>query len=162
MIHDSFDNWQLYFHGELATRIKVEILSAIDNDKAFKKSIIPDKLSIQTMEYSLKQPSDNELIIESHMKFIDIQFTIHGAERIDVFPVPGLDIIKQDELLDLLVYRQIHSSQVTVHNLPGYFTVLFPWDAHRPKIISNQEVFRVFKGVVKLECELFQNRILKH
>ncbi len=100
---------------------------------------------------SYKTIPQEEAKIESHKEYIDIQFTISGAEGISVFDTSKLDISETyNEEKDVCFYKD-NKEAVVAHtsNVPGYFTMLFPEDAHRPKE-QIRGIKEVKKAVIKV------------
>ena len=84
---------------------------------------------------------------ESHRKHIDIQYVVHGVERIGVAPVETLHTTDPfDDAKDLIKYSG-PGDWVTVRE--GQFTLFFPQDGHMPGIRIDQPV-AVRKVVVKV------------
>ncbi len=159
MIFDKIQNWHFYFNGALAQQIHEEINSFINKNEVGEKVLIPGKLFIKSMTYDLFDEDSAGLQIESHKNWIDIQFTIEGVERIDVFSRDNLLITKTDKKNDVIFYKTNNNVQCSVNNHQGYFLILFPWDAHRPKMKTNPDVANVKKAVIKLDYELYRNLI---
>lgn len=87
---------------------------------------------------------------EAHKRTIDIQFTVSGSEIIEVAPVDALIPINdysQDQ--DVEHFNTPPVSHAFVTNAPGFFTVLFPNDAHMPKLLTPTADF-VTKIVIKI------------
>lgn len=93
--------------------------------------------------------------IEAHDKYIDIQATILGAE--------GIDIFRREELTEDVPYNAIDDvvffekkgkrPYAKNSNIPGYFSMIFPAEAHRPQEqVEGYDSF-VKKLVIKLEVE---------
>lgn len=91
---------------------------------------------------------------ETHRKYVDLQYTLAGAEGIDWAPRGTLaDDGDYDAANDLLFH---HSGPVfgRVLKSAGYFSIYTPVDAHRPKIrVEGSD--QVFKLVVKIPVGLF-------
>ena len=98
----------------------------------------------RVMSYDTIAPEQG--IIEAHNRYVDIQASITGAEGISVFlreeltPTTPYDENGDVELFDSKGVRPLAHTE----NIPGYFTILFPEDAHRPK-----EIIRGCSGVKK-------------
>jgi YhcH/YjgK/YiaL family protein len=69
---------------------------------------------------------------ESHRNYIDLQYVASGEEKIGVYPITKLSVIKSyDASKDVINYSgtgEIHTA------MPGTFFLFFPSDAHRPLI----------------------------
>jgi biofilm protein TabA len=70
--------------------------------------------------------------LESHRRYIDIQFTIEGNEEIGWLPVAGCDLPNGafDEDRAIRFYEDRPRTWVSVP--PGQFAIFFPDDAHAP------------------------------
>jgi YhcH/YjgK/YiaL family protein len=92
--------------------------------------------------------------IEAHNQYIDIQSTLVGSEGIDVFHRDSLSVQQPyDEKKDVVILGEDKAEYVTVNNLPGYFTMLFPEEAHKPKISLNDQGEQVKKFVIKIRIQ---------
>jgi biofilm protein TabA len=90
---------------------------------------------------------------ESHRRYVDLQYTFSGAEKIAWLPTASLQPVDDyDDSRDLQFYLP-ESSDTVVHKLPGHFSVFFPEDAHRPQI-SDGLHDRIYKAVVKIPVNL--------
>lgn len=91
---------------------------------------------------------------ETHRKYVDLQYTLAGAEVIDWAPRGTLSNDGDyDATKDLLFH---HPGPVfgRVLKSAGYFSIHTPVDAHRPKIRA-EGADQVFKLVVKIPVGLF-------
>jgi YhcH/YjgK/YiaL family protein len=86
---------------------------------------------------------------------MDIQFSLDGAEGIDVFQHAGSGRAgPYDSGSDTEFYGNDLVLLASTVNLPGRFTLLFPHDLHRPQVrVANAA--RVKKAVVKLRLDAF-------
>lgn len=90
---------------------------------------------------------------ESHKKFIDIQYLLAGEENVLVSDVKDLQCSSPyDAGRDAAFYHHDPKAigEFTIGN--GYFLVLFPEDAHEPKLCAH-EPEEVKKVVVKIEID---------
>ncbi len=114
-----------------------------------------DEMFARVMEYDTKAPEQCKF--ESHRKYIDLQYTLRGAEliawkRSDELAPAG----PYDEPTDLQFYKAA-PALTQVHQLPGHFVIFFPSDAHLPQIADG--VHRsVYKAVIKVGVHLLANR----
>jgi YhcH/YjgK/YiaL family protein len=91
--------------------------------------------------------------IESHEKYIDIQYVISGEEIMGYSNFSPATQVAENKLAecDAIFYRQaFHESDILV--FAGMYVVFFPWDIHRPSCSSSPGV-QVRKAVVKLRCQ---------
>lgn len=116
-----------------------------------KQPLIGEDMFVSVMEYDTV--AEAEARYESHRKYIDIQFTFEGAEKIDwqLAKLLGPDG-GYDEAKDLQFYKPSAGS-ANVHMTPGRFVVFFPQDAHRPKLNDGRNK-AVYKAVIKVGVKL--------
>lgn len=108
-----------------------------------------DSVYARVMSYSTSLPK--ECKIEAHDKYIDIQATIVGAEGISVYERDRLrEKIPYDAEKDV-VFFETEGALANAHteNVPGFFTMLYPEEAHRPQE-RVRNVDRVKKFVIKV------------
>ena len=104
----------------------------------------------RVMSYSTSLISDCK--IEAHYQYIDIQSSLIGEEGIDIFDRDSLEIVKKYDIgKDVAYYRGTTKPYISVKNIPGYFSMIFPEEAHQPQISLNQHCERVKKFVIKIK-----------
>lgn len=105
------------------------------------------------MRYAVVPPEASRF--ESHRRFVDLQYTIAGGEKIawarsaELSPDGGYD-----EEADLQFYKFSLSASM-VHKTAGRFSIYYPSDAHLPKIADGTHP-EVFKAVVKIGRHLLE------
>lgn len=103
---------------------------------------------VRVMEYDLKERG--EARYESHLATIDLQYTIKGAEGIEVHAV---ELLEADgdflEEKDFQFYSPIGKGRHRVDNVTGNFCILYPQDGHMPQLYVNGFT-HVRKLVVKI------------
>ncbi|MCR9204920.1 MAG: YhcH/YjgK/YiaL family protein, partial [Halobacteriovoraceae bacterium] len=147
MIHDRFENIHLYNLGPVFQEA-FDFIKGCNEETEEKKYSLSGEMFASIESYPTK--THDRAAFESHRKFIDIQFTIKGSEKIGYASIHELKVNKAyNEKADIIFYEkpEIFSSEVT--NFEGYFTILFPEDAHMPGLQSKGHD-RVKKGVVKV------------
>lgn len=104
--------------------------------------------SIRVMSYELHEREDT--IYESHLRTIDLQYSILGGEGIEVEQTEKLDASgPYNEQKDVMKYHVPDSYSAFVANWEGHYCVLYPEDGHQPKrLLSN--VTEVKKLVIKI------------
>jgi biofilm protein TabA len=108
-----------------------------------------DKIEIKGDEvfamYSENNPG-RTLLLESHLKFIDIHFVIEGNDRFAYAPLGYDGIIEQSRNIenDLITYSGDYPMDFNLNK--DFFVVLFPQDIHSPCL----EPVRNKKIVVKV------------
>lgn len=114
-----------------------------------------DDMFAKVMKYDTKPPEQCKF--ESHRRFIDLQYTIRGAELIawkrsdDLEPAGPFD-----EPNDLQFYR-FAPALTQMHMLPGHFAIFCPADAHLPQVSDGIHP-DVFKAVIKVGVHLLAAR----
>jgi YhcH/YjgK/YiaL family protein len=111
-----------------------------------------DRLFVNVMRYGTVPPEQSRF--ESHRRYVDLQYTIAGAEQIEVRHASELKPDgAYDPETDLQFYQAPVSAPAKVDKQPGWFSIFFPEDAHRPKI-SDGKHDAVYKLVVKIDVSL--------
>ncbi|WP_205509691.1 YhcH/YjgK/YiaL family protein [Longitalea arenae] len=148
MIIDLLSNAHLYYNQGPLFKKAFEYLAHTDLSKVEKGKyeLDGDKLFAIVNEYDTISP-DNEQM-ESHKKYIDIQYIVAGAERI------GHDFLKEqtpskayDSEKDFMLWGQKPSFFSVLQQ--GMFAVFFPHDLHMPNIFIDSPSY-VKKVVIKV------------
>ena len=136
MISDRLDNWSL-LPGFNQHPIWVEAFSWISSNADTANTGIyplssPD-FFVRVMEYELKDHC--QAIFESHRHTIDIQYTIEGAEGIEIMPVAKLTSRGEyNAKKDVQLYQSPQRSLGRIDNVSGTFSIFFPPDGHMPQL----------------------------
>jgi len=149
VIYAKLEELRNYIEPEIFEKV-AEFLSLVNEDMAEEKyPIIGDRVFARVMSYDTNDPSDCK--IEAHDKYIDIQATITGAEGISVFDRSALtELNPYNPEKDVVNFVPEGAEEVAhTSNIPGYFTMLYPQEAHRPKEIV-RGINRVKKFVIKV------------
>ena len=133
MIFDKIENIGSYF----TTDAWKQIFTYIDGLKADAQTgqfpLQGDDLIINVDSYDTKPESG--CVLETHVKYVDIQLLLAGEEYLDVYSVDGLEVKDAyDTDRDVAFYHVPDVDPVRLKLVPGNFTVLFPQDAHMPQI----------------------------
>ena len=110
---------------------------------------------VRIMEYDLRERG--EARYESHLATIDLQYTIKGAEGIEVHPIETLE--RDGDYLedkDFQFYKPIGKGLYRVDNTKGNFCILYPQDGHMPQLYVNGFT-HVKKLVVKIPVSSVAN-----
>lgn len=153
MIHDALQNWQTYFQGKLWKKA-FEFLHILTPETPDNKRIelAGADMYAAVMTYNTCDPSAS--VLETHDKYIDIQMSLQNSEAIDWYLRDTLRIhTAYDPAKDRTLYHRVEPAPARVNNFPDFFTVLFPHDAHMPKLITGNAPEQVKKVVIKLNCE---------
>jgi YhcH/YjgK/YiaL family protein len=151
MIIDLLSNANLYYNQGPRFKKAFEYLAQTDFSKVEKGKYELDGTNLFAIvnEYDTVAP-DNEQM-ESHKKYIDIQYIVTGAERI------GHDFLQQqtpskayDAEKDFMLFAEKPSFFSILHQ--GMFAIFFPHDLHLPNIMIDNASF-VKKVVIKVAVE---------
>ena len=146
MILDTIENYQLYkaINERIAKGfdfLRTTDLNAIPSGK---HDIDGDTIFALVQEYQTKPLSECKL--ESHKKFIDIQYMIRGEEMMGVTTQNNQKIIEVNEEKDYTFYEGTTS---LVRVSKGMFTIFFPDDLHQP-CVQTETISEVKKVVIKV------------
>ena len=148
MIYDSLENFGLYFRPY--ERLYRAISFAQQLDKAHpdgKIEIESENIFAIIMRYQSK-PAD-ELVFETHKKYIDIQLVLEGEELIDVSVCKSMKCTQEYSIEKDVTLWQPNEDYGSLLMRPGRFTVLYPQDIHRTgRCIDSPEAVR--KMVIKV------------
>lgn len=143
MIYDKIENLDLYNIDKTA----VEFIKTLTSDIECKKQIINENIYATTEEYTTKEQG----FFEAHKNYIDIQILLSGEEIIEYTNIEGLKVKQEyDPSRDIAFYYDDKNPIIPLKLQPGYFTLLYPHDAHKPQLKSSTAQ-KVKKVVVKIK-----------
>lgn len=150
MIYDSISNHELYKGLTPDIYEGLKFLKEADTSIANGVYQINPRVKAIVSEYETKDK--NEYGYEAHRKYIDIQCTLKGQERVACLPIEQLTEIKPySEEKDAAFYKEDIKLQPSYLNLQsGYFAIFYPQDGHMPQLSVNETEF-VKKVVIKVE-----------
>ena len=155
MIADRLGQWEHYFSGEV-WECAFRFLESLHPDSEETKTTLQgDDMFACVMSYETR--SIQEAKLEAHRKYIDIQMTLVGAERIDWFPLENLEVKTPYDDTDFEFYHRPGDAPIHIDNHPGNFAVLFPDDAHMPQLVVGDAPKIVKKVVVKVRLDLVRD-----
>ena len=147
MVVDKIENYRLY--STLTNRLAkgFEFITKIDlvSIESGKYEIDSDNIFAIVQEYDTKEEQD--CVLESHHKYIDIQYMIKGAELMGVTCLNDQIVVEENLEKDYTFYTA-ETSMLKVEE--GMFTIFFPEDLHRPGVKLGQ-ISKVKKVVVKVK-----------
>ena len=149
MILDTLENYQLYnaINERIAKGFDFLRTTDLDSLPSGKHDIEGDTIFALVQEYQTKPL--NECKLESHKKYIDIQYVIRGEEMMGVTTQNNQKIIEVNEEKDYTFYEG-NTSLVLVSK--GMFTIFFPDDLHQP-CVQTESAAEVKKVVIKVMIE---------
>lgn len=158
MVYDKLANLE-YYLPEIIKKEVMEFIWGITPDLPEEKySILGEDVYASIQSYYTK--ADDECIIEAHNHYVDIQFTIEGEEGIDIFYRDNSKVISSDETKDFFTFSET-TRLLKINNIPGYFTMIFPNEAHRPQEGIDGNCKLVKKGVIKVKNSIFVAEVEK-
>lgn len=133
MIHDRLINLKQYLSDELYTTVQGFLERVSEEIPEGEYRLKGKEVYAKVMSYPTCPEETCQ--IEAHRKYIDIQATILGAEGISVFRKDDLQVkVEYDERSDVAFFeKDVVDPYIKCRNVPGYFTLLYPWEAHRPQ-----------------------------
>lgn len=148
MIHDKISNIKLFLPD-----IIQNLFPDFNKYSSIKNFERNEGFFIKEVNYLTKDVSD--CVIESHKKYVDVQFLLDGEEIINVFNTDNLKPAGGYNFKDdVIFYKPAQKQNVKIKLRPGYFCVFFPWDAHQAAIKLIEPV-SVKKIVIKTDISLF-------
>lgn len=95
---------------------------------------------------------------ESHKDYVDVQFMVHGEEKMGFFLDRGEEVpIESYPEQDCYFYRTEAHDDGCIHVREGEYAVFFPSDIHRPLLAVDGQVQPIRKVVVKVHISLLCN-----
>lgn len=132
MIYDKMEHLQGYLPKELRKPVAA-FLSRVKGLPPGCYEVAGDVVYANVHEYETSTPEACK--VEAHDKYIDIQATLEGAEGITVYERGKLkEKVPYNAEKDVTIYEAEQGALLAhTENLPGYFTILKPEEAHRPQ-----------------------------
>lgn len=154
MIVDTFDNWTLYFSGDIWESI-LDFVAGLNENSSNGEYLIRGKdIFARVMSYQTK--SREEIAFEAHKEYIDIQTVLDGAEGIVWLPVRSLTVRQSyDAANDVEFYEAPPIIPLRVDLSKGKFAALFPSDAHAAQLHVDGMPSRLKKVVVKVRTTYY-------
>ena len=146
MILDTLDNYHLYqsINERIAKGFEFLHNTDLDAIPSGKHDIEGDTIFALVQEYQTKPL--NECKLESHKKYIDIQYVIRGEEFMGITTKNNQKILEVNEEKDYTFYE---GSTSLVRVSKGMFTIFFPDDLHQP-CVQTESAAEVKKVVIKV------------
>lgn len=150
MIIDRLENLKKYIDENDMRKIDVFLKRLSPEMEEGRYEIDGDDIYARVMSYHTSPREDCK--IEAHDLYIDIQSTLVGKEGIDVFHREELiEKIPYNAAKDVCIYEESAQQYITVDNLPDYFSMLYPEEAHKPQISLDKKRDIVKKFVIKIK-----------
>jgi YhcH/YjgK/YiaL family protein len=152
MISDKLDNAEIYYGlgKRIAQGLALLKESFVQTSRPGRYEVDGENLFFIVDEYETKPEEQGRL--ESHRKYIDIQFVLSGREWIGCRPIEGLQVeTPYDAKKDIEFYHRAEP-MTRVAMEAGTFAIFWPDDAHMPGRMFDKPQ-RVKKIVVKVRVE---------
>ena len=161
MIIAKIEDFKQYF-PQKAMELAYDFLISLDEGMEEREyELVGRDMFARIMSYETRGPQN--AVLESHIKYMDIQTTIAGAECIAWWHTSALEIdTPYHEGKDVTFYEKTApqsdnpiqpSARVDVY--PGTFVALFPEDAHMPQLmLGTGGVSTIKKVVIKVSLNL--------
>ena len=148
MILDKIENLSLYqgMHPGINKALNYIKETNFSELPVGKHAIEGDAIFAIYKEYKTTQIDDK--LLESHLKYIDVQYVIEGVEEMGVTMLTNQEPKKRyDEEQDYMLFDESYDI-ITVN--AGMFAIFFPDDIHMPEITTG-EPSNVKKVVIKVK-----------
>lgn len=150
MVHDHLSHASEYFNLSRGIRTALEYLAHTNLGLLAegRHDVDGDRVFALVSDYQTRRPEDT--FWEAHRQHVDVQFVVHGCERIGYANLDRFEVEPYDAERDLTVARGAAGGHVAVGT--GEFVILFPNDVHMPGLqVHGPEAVR--KVVVKVRIE---------
>ena len=149
MIYDRLENSETYsaISERLAKGFRLLQTTDFSAIEPGKYEVDGKELFFMLQSYQSKELNDRP---EAHKKYIDIQCTLKGQERVACLPIDKLTETKPYSDNDDAAFYTTAIKPIEMTIGDGYFAVLFPQDGHMPQLCMD-EPRMVKKVVVKVQ-----------
>ena len=151
MIVDSLKRSEIYEKGNGNLKTGFELLKKLVEDNVeVGKYEAENGVYAMVLEYETKNP--DEVKLENHRDYIDIQYLLTGIENIVVADTAVCDLVGE-YVPDAEFYAEPENKKQNIVLSGDVFAVFFPGDGHAPGLSFNKEPKTVKKIVVKVPVE---------
>ncbi len=150
MIYDNLSNIDLY--KGLSPNIYEGLKFLREADATIDNGVYQINPRVKAIVSEYETKIENEYGYEAHKKFIDIQYTLKGQERVACLPLDKLTGTKpyREEKDAAFFTANIQPMEMTIGD--GYFAIFYPQDGHMPQLGINNPTM-VKKVVVKVQID---------
>lgn len=153
MIFDTLDRLQYYAPPEVMKAVGPFLERCGPDTACGEYRTEHDGVFIRIMEYETRDAED--VPVEAHRLYVDVQSTLAGCEGMDVFPLEQVvPAGEYDPNNDVTFFRSEHAAPVRCNVAVGQFALFFPDDAHRPQLMTPRGKETIKKFVIKIKKEL--------
>ena len=150
MIIDNIQNCEKYFslHPSLQAAFgQLQALTAENEPGRY--TVDGDLIFVNHAAYTTK--AHDACKYENHRKYIDIQYVLSGAERIDLIAAEQLTVTENKYEASDIAFFADHVPQTSVTLHAGEFVLIFADEAHRPCMADGNVPSAVVKAVAKVK-----------
>lgn len=130
-------------------KLAFDYLSSVKKDSLIVgKKFLSEDVFVSVDEYQTKKKED--VLFESHRRYIDLQYVIEGEEYIGFSHYPVKEVVPYNVERDITFYNA--NIEQLLKADAGHFFIFFPTDLHQPCIAAEQ-CKRVKKIVIKIKID---------
>ena len=149
MIIDNIKNCEKYYAVHPSFKAAFEQLKAMTADsEPGRYTVDGDSIFVNMASYTTK--THDECKYENHKRYIDIQYVLSGAERIDLIDADKLTVTEDKYEEGDIAFFADADAQTSVTLQAGDFVLIFADEAHRPCMADNNVPSAVAKAVAKV------------
>ncbi len=149
MIIDNIKNCEKYYTVHPSFKAAFEQLKNLTAEsEPGRYTVDGDAVFVNMAAYTTK-PHD-ECKYENHKRYIDIQFCLSGAERIDLIDADKLTVTEDKYADGDIAFFADADAQTSVTLQAGDFVLIFADEAHRPCMADKNIPSAVAKAVAKV------------
>ncbi len=149
MIIDNIKNCEKYYSLHPSFAAAFEQLKKLTADsETGRYTVDGDAVFVNMAAYTTK--THDECGFENHKKYVDIQYVLSGAERIDLIDADKLTVTEDKYADGDIAFFADSAAQTSVTLQAGDFVLIFPDEAHRPCMADNNVPSAVAKAVAKV------------
>lgn len=149
---NDFESMGLTAMGETLSRAVAWIRALPTEPAEGRYPLWQEDIYALVLSYATGEPAESRF--ETHRKYVDLQYTLGGAEIIEWAPRDTLANDGEYDAAKDLLFHYPGPVFGRVVKSAGYFSIHTPLDAHRPKV-RVEGADQVFKLVVKIPVRLF-------
>ncbi len=149
MIIDNIKNCEKYYAVHPSFKAAFEQLKAMTADsEPGRYTVDGDSIFVNMAAYTTKPHA--ECKYENHKRYIDIQYVLSGAERIDLIDADKLTVTEDKYADGDIAFFADSEAQTSVNLQAGDFVLIFADEAHRPCMADKNVPSAVAKAVAKV------------
>ncbi|MBQ3085747.1 MAG: YhcH/YjgK/YiaL family protein [Clostridia bacterium] len=149
MIIDNIKNCEKYYslHPSFAAAFE-QLKKMTAESEPGRYTVDGDSVFVNMAAYTTK--THDACKYENHKKYVDIQYVLSGAERIDLIDADKLTVTEDKYADGDIAFFALSPAQTSVTLQAGDFVLIFPDEAHSPCMADNNVPSAVAKAVAKV------------